>query len=265
MIRTLILAAVILTTASSASAQIISTMALKDAGRRSARGHVMFGYAAWDFGADFIYDWAAEVLGGSVEGGSRSGVIVAGEVPLTLSPTMTMAVGGWHNHSGTRVTTLPPSADFSGQVARDRSTFSSVYVNVFYRYAGVQVGVVPVRIEESISSPSTGLTERSSRRYVDVTVFGMARVTAVAKPRVVLTAALGVYRYSARSEGLILRSLFDVAEFPAKLALSGFVLASIDVSSHVTVDVSFWKTAAHNPQFVRDNQARLTMGVGITF
>jgi hypothetical protein len=255
-----------------ASAQIITTMipvemdpSGKPTGKLAAgAGHLMFGYAAWDYGTDFMDQVVVVNLhGGAIEGRSRSGFIVAGDFPFKLSSDVAMAIGGWYNKSGTR-TLNDPQHVFEGRIVpatvfSERSTFSSLYANVFYKFVGVQAGLVPVKINQTATTPAG--TSVSNRSQNDFDVFALARYT---DREFVLPLAFvfggGVYRYAPRQAS----PLVDGSGSPASVAPSLFGNLTLAITRHIAFDFSAWATGANNDK-THDTQTRATLGVGITF
>jgi hypothetical protein len=236
----------------------------------------MIGYAAWEYGTDFFDRIAVESHGGTFGGASRSGTIVAGEVPFRLSEDATLTFGGWFNHAGKSVAHDPAHiyAGLAGEirvpipnrVLTEQSQFSSAYASVFYRWVGVQAGVVPVRINQTLDVDGAGVIT-SKRTQIDVDVFAIGRYTEreVLFVPVTFTVGLGTYRYSARAASLLVNGLFDEGTAtPTSAVFSGFFNITAALTPRVSFDLSAWGIGAKNER-LQDSQSRVTVGLGITF
>lgn len=257
-----------------ASAQIISTFLPEDRSQTAA-AHVMLGYAAWEYGTDFYDRIVVESHGGTFGGSARSGTLIAGDFPFRLGAHLTVSVGGWLNHAGKSVANDPahfyrelpgaPVIAIPDRVLTEQSQFSSVYGGLFYRWFGVQAGIVPVRIRQTLDVAGAGVTT-SNRTQMDVDVFGVGRYTETTLiVPITVTVGLGAYRYSARAASLLVNGLFDEGTAsPATTVFSGFVNFSVAMTSRIAVDFSAWQIAAKD-QRLNDSQGRVTVGLGLKF
>ena len=277
--RLIFMAVIVVALPNPASAQIISTMFPGDspqAGSRIAAVHLMAGYASWEYGTDGFDEIAIGLRNGTIEGKARSGFIIAADLPLRISRNVHVTVGGWHNSGGAR-TVHDPEHQYHGlageinvyvpdRVIRERSRFSSVYGSVSYKSVGIQAGIVPVRIEQTLDTPSRS-TSVSNRQQMDFSVFGVGRYTeaeAFVVP-VTLTVGIGAYRYSARAASLFENGFFEEGTAsPASTAASFFFNMSASLTRHVAFDFSVWATGANRAR-LGDTQSRVTLGLGVAF
>jgi hypothetical protein len=263
-----------------ASAQIISTMLPIEPPQpggtsRAAAGQVMAGYASWEYGTDFYDRIVIESHGGTFAGSLRSGFIVAADFPFKLNQNVILTAGGWYNRGGTR-TAHDPAHNYHGlageinvnipdRVLTEQSSFSSVYGSVFYKWVGVQAGIVPVQIRQTLTvAPNAPVV--SNRTQMDFDVFGVFRYTDTDFwVPVTFTIGVGGYRYSARDASLLVNGLYDEGTAqPASMAASGFGNISLSLTRHLAFDFSVWATGANNTR-LNDSQGRVTVGLGITF
>ena len=237
----------------------------------------MFGYASWEYGTDFFDRIVVESHGGTLDGGARSGAILAGDFPFRLSEDVSLTLGGWFNHAGQSVAHDPAHiyAGLAGEIRvpvpertlTEQSQFSSAYAGIYYRWFGVQAGVVPVRIRQTLDVAGEGITT-SNRTQVDFDAFGVVRYTereVLPSMPITITGGIGMYRYSAREASLLVNGLYDPGTASAaSTVLSGYFNLNLALTPRVAVDFSAWGIGAKNDR-LSDSQARATIGLGITF
>ncbi len=229
----------------------------------------MLGAAQWEHGTDFFDRVVIDLHDGTIDNASRAGFIVAADFPLRLTRSLSMAVGGWYNRSTTRIL-RDPQHIFEGQIVparvfTDRSAYASAYANVFYKWVGVQAGIVPARLTQTLRIEGVGET-LLTRSPIDSTLFAVARADLTDTfPKLAVMFGLGIYRYAEREAGLLGEGLlFEGTRLPASIAPSGFGNISWVLTRHLAVDFSAWFTGANDTR-LGDNQARATIGLGVTF
>jgi hypothetical protein len=244
-----------------ASAQIISTMIPTldpgaPGGRRTAV-HGMGGLSNWDFGGlDQLREFLADE-GGSLAGGQR-GFIFAGDVAQRVGQHLSVGGGGWMNTVADQVRDVLIYSDQfpGGHIDTISRRVYSLYGNVFFKNIGAQVGMVPFRSTIAIFDPVYLRAYEGDISQNDLDVFGVGRI---GSRHVSATVGAGIYRYGTRNLFLIGAPV----KSPASTVFSAFGNGSFFVFKQLSVDVSFWYTAADKNEFGNDSQARFTIGMGI--
>jgi hypothetical protein len=286
--RGIFAAAVAMTLAASASAQIISTSIPKGEQAQNEQGvnfHLMGGYTYWDFAS--IEKAKKENTSGS---GGHNGVIAAGDVVFRVNKDVSIGAGGWFNKISdvTIICTSGPCllGDFESSSTDTGSKLKaySLYGSLFYKKVGVQGGLVHSSENEDVSlvrQDSAVLTSSDTTKSSDFDLFAVYRGGGKKSS---FSAGVGIYHYAAIPAQDI-RVLFNgtpaillpsgepfILNLPGQestTSLSAFANASVNVVSHVSLDASFWFIGPSGKDAVtgdrlNDTATRFTIGVGVT-
>jgi hypothetical protein len=251
------------------SAQIISTFVPPDTsaglsrdptqaapGSKRAAIHFMGGYTFWQFGLGPGKGEANANFSGLGTGG-HAGVIGAVDVVGNLSSRVTVGGGGWFNRI-LDYNYVEQSPYDDGPDLNTTLSVYSFYGTVFYRFIGVQVGVVPSKGTLTITPDATigGPSHSYSHNQTDANVFGTVRG---ASSRWAVVAGAGWHRYGPR-----VTDLHD-GKSPSGNAFTAFATASYSVSRNASIDASFWYTGKDKNAILwtgNANQSRVTIGFG---
>jgi hypothetical protein len=260
-LRLVVLASALWLWPAAAFAQIISTMLPVEPPGGSGSGvtnsiHLMAGFAKWSLPAAPADTDAIEAAGGRIRGDGHRGFIFAGDFSFRATGPVSVGVGGWYNKVEPEVVSFPADPTHFAADITQRTSFSSIYGNVFYGHFGVQAGLAPVRIQLSVESPP-GVLVADHFNEVDFNLFAVGRF---GQDGWVATVGGGFYRYGTRPAGQRL----EVDESPAANTFSAFANTSIRLSRGLSVDASFWFTggyeAADDGGF--SSQSRVSVGLG---
>jgi hypothetical protein len=229
------------------SAQIISTMLPPESTSappgvsRTYAFHFMGGFADWETSFDPGVIQALNALG-DLHGHEGHGFILAGDMTFRAGRDLTAGVGGWYN----RVTPVVGSFPEFGSLEFDMgSSYYAFYGNVFYRYIGVQAGLIPIQRHVTLKDPGHAFTDHYGE--IDGNVFVVGRI---ARAKWFGTLGGGFYRYGEQPP----IDLFQLPGLPAAVGFSWFGNASLALGKGLWVDASIWRTG----------KTRLTIGVGFS-
>jgi hypothetical protein len=253
--------ATLVASAAPASAQIISTMVPMEksvsgggGGGSAVAVHLMGGYSNWRFG--FIQD-SKDQPGTTLTGG-QNGWIGAVDIAGAVGGSVSVGGGGWFN----KVQDLKTTA--TGFTDTQTIAVASVYGNVFYKYVGVQAGIIPFKSKENGTAGIT--TFSGSDDQTDMDIFGVARFGAAkaGQPRWSASVGGGMYRYGARPAD----TTNGVSASPSAFAPTVFFNFSAPVAKHLSIDGSAWYTAKDKNYTTTDtignaDQTRFVIGLGV--
>ena len=201
--RLVALATVLLLWPTTASAQIISTMLPVEPPSGPASGarnavHLMAGFAKWSLPAAPDDTQAIVDAGGRIRGNQHRGFIVAGDFAFRANGQVSVGLGGWYNKVEPEVISFPADPNNFAVDITQRTSFSSIYGNVFYQHFGIQAGLAPVRVQLSVESPPGGRAVADDFNEVDLNLFAVGRF---GQNGWVATVGGGFYRYGTRPAG----------------------------------------------------------------
>ena len=264
--------AILLGGASPTSAQIISTIIPKPpepaAGAQPVSGewltglHVMAGASSWEFGYTRV----------EIEQKTRNGFIGAVDFGTRVSPSVTVGGGGWYNgtseYSVDGWSTSDPFAKSDITYRFKRSMFS-IYGSVFYKAVGIQAGIVPVRVKETVVVKATGASASDDDGgQIDTTVFGVVRFGPEWDDFLKLSfaAGFGVHRFGARDANA---GVGISPPSPSSVAMTSFGNFAFHLFKGLSVDLSVWWSFGDEAGDVTGvgnrSQTRSTVGIGYQF
>jgi hypothetical protein len=276
-----------LTLAGPASAQIISTSIPKGE-QQEEKGlnfHLMAGYTHWDFAAiEKAKDFNTTGSGGN------GGWIGAADLAFPVTPEITLGVGGWYNAISDVEVACTGGECLLEFVSSTRETLSglkaySLYGSAFYKRVGVQAGLVHSSGSENFSAIQIGdgatLTSTDTTSANDFDAFLVYRGGSA---KTSFSVGAGIYRYASQPEreirllynggpaffaGTDVPVIFTTLEEESSMSLSAFANASVNVTSRISIDASYWfigpsgETASTGDR-LNDTAGRFTIGVGVS-
>src|SRR4029079_13347294 len=175
--------------------------------------------------------------------------------------------GAWFNKVGRFSINSNPAQFPRGVTDTFDRSFSSVYGNVFYKYIGVQGGVIRVteKVETVITDVGTITDDDGGQKDIDV--FAVGRVPSIPGFRQVgLLIGAGAYRYGTRSQDAGPRL---GPPSPSAMVFSGFSDITFRIYKGLVADLSLWYTAADKDRGINGlgnaQQTRVTYGLGYHF